>query len=369
MEKHKVLLLLHLPPPVHGSSMVGQFVKDSRVISGNFQTHFINILASKKVDESGKVNFRKLLDFAGTWFTLLLQLFRNKPKLCYFALTTTGVAFYRDILLVALLKLFQVKRIYHLHNKGVSNYQNHNAHRFFYNFIFKGADVILLSKYLYSDIQAFVPESKIHICPNGIPEESSQLTTQSPKTEAHSSTTKILFLSNLTESKGVFVLLEACSLLKKKGILFGCDFIGGEGDITAAQFEQRVEELKLSEQLNYLGEKYNEEKYKAYSTSDVFVHPTLEDCFPLVLLEAMQYSLPTLSTFEGGIASIVKDAHTGFLVQQYDVIALADKLEILLIKPELRQKMGKAGRAKFKKEFTLPVFEQTLNSILQKVIE
>ena len=50
----KILLIMHLPPPVHGSSMVGQYIKDSVVINNTFDTKFINLSTSKTVDEIGK---------------------------------------------------------------------------------------------------------------------------------------------------------------------------------------------------------------------------------------------------------------------------------------------------------------------------
>ena len=43
-KNNKILFLLHLPPPVHGSSMVGQLIRDSRLINGSFDTKYINLL-------------------------------------------------------------------------------------------------------------------------------------------------------------------------------------------------------------------------------------------------------------------------------------------------------------------------------------
>ena len=103
--------------------------------------------------------------------------------------------------------------------------------------------------------------------------------------------------------------------------------------------------------------------------SDIFVLPTYNDCFPLVLLEAMSFSLPIISTFEGGIPDIVNDELTGYLVQQRDSVALAEKIELLIQNPDLRKKMGIAGRKIFLQKFTLDKFENRLISILQPVIQ
>lgn len=65
-----------------------------------------------------------------------------------------------------------------------------------------------------------------------------------------------------------------------------------------------------------------------------------------------------------GIPGIVDDGKTGFLVPKHDVAVLADKILLLLSNPDLRCKMGKAGREKFEKEFTLEVFEKRMVEIL-----
>ena len=180
---------------------------------------------------------------------------------------------------------------------------------------------------------------------------------------------KILFLSNLIESKGVFLLLDACALLKEKQIPFECNFVGGEGDISYHQFYERVRKLDLTKQINYLGKKFGIDKNNIFSETDIFVFPSYYETFGLVNLEAMQHSKPVISTIEGGIPDIVADNFTGFLIQKNDVINLANKLEILIMNPDLRKKMGIAGRKKYDEEFTLKIFENRLTEILQQVIE
>lgn len=51
-----------------------------------------------------------------------------------------------------------------------------------------------------------------------------------------------------------------------------------------------------------------------------------------------------------------------------NVEALAEKLEILIKSPELRLKMGEAGRKKYEQEFTLNKFEERLKEILKKIV-
>ena len=118
-KKEDIYFLLHFPPPVHGSSLVGQYIRESLPINEAFRCRYTNLLASRVVNETGKVSLIKLFNFFRIWMKLIGELFSHKPDLCYMALTVTGTAFYRDVLLVGLLKLFGIRRVYHLHNKGV----------------------------------------------------------------------------------------------------------------------------------------------------------------------------------------------------------------------------------------------------------
>ena len=282
------------------------------------------------------------------------------------AIYAWGIAFYKDSLIVMLIKFFGVKLVYHFHNKGVSANQHKWLNDLLYQQVFINTEVLLLSKYLYPDIQKYVSKDCVHFCPNGIPEP--QLETRNLKSETQNSTVELLFLSNLTESKGVFILLQACKLLKEKKLSFHCTFVGGEGDITKGQFHQQVKEFELNDMVHYIGSKYGREKEAAFIRADIFAFPTYYECFPLVLLEAMLYSLPIISTFEGGIPDIVEDGITGFLIQQRDVETLAEKLEILIKDSALRHQMGVAARKIFEKKFTLNLFEKKLETILLSIL-
>lgn len=365
--KEKVLFILHMPPPVHGSSIVGKMIFDSILINTSFSCNYINMLVSRSLNETGRATSLKVFRFMLIWCVFLFRVVVKRPKLVYLALTVSGTAFFKDFILIAVLRFLRIKRVYHLHNKGVLKFQTKKRYRLLYSFVFKNADVILLSKHLYQDIASFVPISKIHICPNGITDEG----LAEPKNIQTNNIVNILFLSNLIDSKGVTVLLEACSLLKNRGLDFNCIFVGAEGNIDTFQFNEKVRALELTNNVTYAGRKYGADKRESFLNADIFVFPTFysNECFPLVLLEAMSYSLPVISTFEGGIPDIVEDSVTGFLVPQRDIYALADKIETLISNPQLRAKLGEAGRKKYESDFTQIKFEHHLQSIIEDVLK
>ncbi len=90
---------------------------------------------------------------------------------------------------------------------------------------------------------------------------------------------------------------------------------------------------------------------RLYQRSDVFVLPTLADCFSLVAMEAMSCGLPVVSTRLGGIPEIVADGETGFLLNPDDYPALARRLDQLVEDAGLRQRLGQAALEQARTQF------------------
>ena len=436
--KH-ILFITPLPPPVHGSAMVSQYIKDSELIRGEFDCDFVNLSTSRRMDEIGKGGAKKLLRFAGSFFLLFYKLLVHRYDLCYLAITCHGVGFLKDAPFVLLCKLFGRRIVIHQHNKGMSGCIDRWPYRWLIPYIYKHARVILLSWHLYPDIAQAVKREQVMICPNGIaaeqqvncddsqvnapcavnvalprlnaaeqqvnsdesqvkscvaavkgdgrevnqsqgddsPATALRLTSSSAAINrseaasltAHRSplTVNLLFLSNLIPSKGVYVLLDACKMLKDRGVAFQCNFVGGESkEMDRRVFEEAVKERGLEGHVLYHGPKYGEEKEHYWSMADVFVQPTYEDCFPLTIVEAMQHGKPVVSTDEGAVPDMVADGENGFVCRRKDAEELAQALERLLQDEALRHRMGAEGYRRYKEKFTLSCFEQRLAECLRR---
>ena len=363
LKDSSILFIMHMPPPVHGAAMMGKYIHDSKLVSETFDCHYINLTTAKNLQDIGKGGIGKLWKFVKLLFLIVKTLLAVKPQLVYVTPNACGGAFYKDFVVVQLIKAMGYKVVVHYHNKGVATRQDRWLDDKLYRRFFKGIKVILLAEALYADVEKYVKREDVFICPNGIPET---LTTE-PTAERHNPIPRLLFLSNLLESKGVFVLLDALKILKDKGHSFICDFVGGEtAEIDAARFEREVEQRGLNTIATYNGRKYGEEKYSYWRTADLFVFPTYypNECFPLVLLEAMQHGVPCISTREGGIADIIDEGKTGWIVEREDANALADRMATCLDKREETALLGKNGYEKYIQEFTLSQFEKRITNIL-----
>jgi glycosyltransferase involved in cell wall biosynthesis len=362
--KPKVLFVLHLPPPMHGAALVGSLIKSSDKINEQFQSEFINLSASNHLIEIGKFNFHKLYRIFKVQCSVLKKLIFNRYELCYITLTSSGLGFYKDVCIVALVKLFRIKIVYHFHNKGVSKQSKNILNDFLFSFVFKNTDTILLSDFLYYDIKQYVDHSNVRICHNGILGADR---IQERLEDVNSDVCKLLFLSNMMKEKGVIELLNASVELKKRGLNFECHFAGNWMDITEDFFQDFVLKNDLTNYVFAHGKVVGPEKIKLFNNSDIFVFPTYYDCFPLALLEAMDFSLPIISTFEGGIQDIVIDNYNGLLVNQKDTDALIEKISFLITQPELRIAMGNNGNKLFNEKFTIQNFEEKFSHIIMEL--
>ena len=361
--KPRILFILHLPPPIHGAAMMGKYIQESELINSSFDCFCINLATAGSLSDIGHVSLEKLLKYL-----LLLRYISHvvkeiRPELVYITPNAGGKAFFKDFIVVQMLKSMGCKIIAHYHNKGVSAYQSKWIYNFLYKRFFSNLKVILLAENLYKDIAKYVKREDVYICPNGIPSSCKE----EMEARRNNVIPHLLLLSNLLISKGVIVLLDALIILKEKEYTFVCQFIGGEtAEINAVQFFEEVNKRELSDLVTYVGRKVREEKEAFFRQADIFVFPTYYETFGLVNLEAMEYKLPVISTNEGGIPDIVKDGENGLICEKQNPVSLADCIAKLLDDEELRVKMGSAGHEKFCREFTLDKFENRMRDILNQ---
>jgi len=152
----------------------------------------------------------------------------------------------------------------------------------------------------------------------------------------------ILSVGQFIHRKGFDVLLKACTKIPKE---YGVYIVGGE---PTQEYLVLKKKLDLNN-VHFIGFRFKEELKKYYMASDLFVLPTREDIWGLVINEAMAYGLPVVTT-DNCIAGLelVKDYENGFIVPVEDETALANKINKILTDDDLRKKMAKNSLAKIK---------------------
>lgn len=361
-----ILFIMHMPPPVHGAAMMGQYIHDSKLVNDSFECRFINLAVAKELKDVGRFRIGKAFDYLRLLKKIREEVRCFRPDLVYVTPNTVGAPFYKDLLITQLVKSMGCKVVAHFHNKGVSTRQDRWLDDKLYRLAFRNQKSILLSERLFSDIQKYALREDVLIVPNGIP--SGEL---SIECKPQGGQFTILFLSNMIASKGVWTLLESLRILKSRNVRFHCEFVGGWKDVTEGEFRDRLFTYHLESCVRCLGPRYGQDKTDSLRRVDVLAFPTEYpgECFPLVLLEAMQQSCACIGTDEGGIPDIIDDGETGFIVPKGDPVAFADALQKLAEDRGLCAEMGRRGQRKFQEKFTLEVFERNIVDCLKNIIE
>ena len=156
MQKQRILFITPLPPPVHGSAMVSQYIKENKELQQGFNCDFVNLSTSRNIDEIGKKSIMKYVRFIGAYFITFWKLLTRRYAMCYLAITCHGMGFLKDAPFVLLCKLFGRKVIIHQHNKGMSSCVDKKPYSWLLPLVYKNTKVILLSCRLHRVVTAFM---------------------------------------------------------------------------------------------------------------------------------------------------------------------------------------------------------------------
>ena len=178
---------------------------------------------------------------------------------------------------------------------------------------------------------------------------------------------RILASGRLVEKKGLSYLIDACSLLRDRGIRFRCT-IGGSGELEA-DLRAQVCNLGLDPAVTITGQALQQERIVEFMhAGDVYALPCVwasdgdVDGLPQMLMEAMACGLPAISTRLVGIPDLIDDGVSGLLVEPNDPVALADALQ-RMCDPALRKRLAAAGRAAVADRFDL---NHSLEPLIQR---
>lgn len=141
-----------------------------------------------------------------------------------------------------------------------------------------------------------------------------------------------------------------------------CLVLVGEGPEREG-IERLVAERKLGTSVRLVGLRTDVARF--YRAADVFLLTSISEGIPLTVIEAMAAGLPVVGTAVGGMAEVVVDGETGFLVPSGNDAELAGRVVRLAAAPELGEQMGRAGRIRAQAQFS----EATMHARYQALYE
>lgn len=368
----KVLIAAQTPPPYGGMPIMIQRLLESD-LAGVRMVH-VRLAFSADANEIGRYSVAKILRLFTVVARIIYRRAVDGPRILYYVPAGPDrMPMIRDMFVLILTRWMFDKTIFHFHLAGISELYERipGWQKWLFRRAYFGADAsIQLSEFNPDDGRRL--EAKRHfVVANGIDDPCLEPAgVRAPAAVTSENPLRILFVAILYESKGLMVLVDACKKLAERGVPFQLEVMGNwQSEEYAARVQQRIEELGLGDRIRFLGRVIGDEKFASYRRADVFCFPTFFHCeaLPVVLLEATACGLPVVATRWRGIPSIVDDGETGFLVETHDPDAVADRLARLALSPELRERMGAAGRKKFVREFTVSRHLEAMRSVFLEV--
>ena len=168
---------------------------------------------------------------------------------------------------------------------------------------------------------------------------------------------EILAVGRLVEKKGFDVLIDACRILRERGVAFHCRIVGDGTE--RADLLSRIERMGLGDLVSLPGPLPHAALIGIFRQAALLAAPCVvandgdRDGLPTVLLEAMALGTPCVSTAVTGIPELVRDGDTGLCVQPQNPEALADALERLLADRPLQERLSTRARRLIEREFDI----------------
>ncbi len=176
-------------------------------------------------------------------------------------------------------------------------------------------------------------------------------------------------ITSLEERKAVEFLLLAVPIIKKQYADFKLIVIGEDRSRSKnylSEMKQIIKEEKIGEDVILAGAM--EDIPTAMNSLDIFALPTLWEGLARTILEAIACGKAVVATKTGGNPEQVQDGLNGLLVPTEDSTAMANAIVTLLKNDSQRNQMGRAGRIKAQKEFSIEKNIAAIESIYRKLL-
>jgi len=167
--------------------------------------------------------------------------------------------------------------------------------------------------------------------------------------------------------KGQLEFAEAAAKVLKetKNKILKFFIVGSRG----CDYEKRIQEIIRQEKLenNIFVIQELPSVFEYYLMSDAYVCNSYIESFPRVILEAMAFKLPIISTNVYGIAEQIEDQKDGLLIMAGDTHSLAKKMKFLASNPEKGKKLGDNARKKVEIEFSYEVMIDKYKKLIESI--
>ncbi len=170
------------------------------------------------------------------------------------------------------------------------------------------------------------------------------------------------FIGRLSIEKGVYTILKVFSILMKKDCSYTLTIVGN-GPLYS-DLVKYVEEKGMVNSVKILGQIDHDEVATILNDIKLLILPSLSEGLPNVLLEAMACGTPVLATPVGAICDVIQESKTGFLINSNSPEHIADRINAIINRPDLIEKVSDNAYAYVRENFTFEITSENFRKLL-----
>lgn len=341
---HVVVLAGPVPPPYTGQAIGTEVLLNSPIIRAEYALEHLSLsFEGASTVRRIALTIAVLLQFG--WLAL-----RRRPQLVHLMVSRSALGFVKDCVLVHVSRIAGARVIAHVRGGDLQTFYAECCpllRRVIKATYAKVACGIALGPSLRKQFAGLVRSDRVYTVLNCYKEP--PVVVQTPRSsESKNKCLRVLFLSNVLPSKGLFDALHGVAGAVRRGVPIRFVFAGqfmdhdpafrrlnhcGSEDPNAASlermFDRLVRELGLVSIVEKLGTVRGAEKWSLLQRSDILLLPVFNpwEGQPLTIIEAMRAGCAVISTDCGGIADLVEHNVTGRIVRPRCPSDISDGLE------------------------------------------
>ena len=342
--------VLMIGPSVNAKGGIATVVKN--YLHWNFHNK-VNIKYISTVSDGNII--KKIFESMISIPQIALYLSINKVDIVHIHMASRG-SYARKSRIVKLSKLFKKKVILHLHGAEFQVFYEKECSvkkQAAIRNTFNKVDKIIVLSEQWKEFIATLTTSEITTLYNSV-----------PLNEINSANggedILITFLGRLSERKGIYDLIEAAKelVIEFPNLKF---MLGGDGEIE--KVKNLLTQYSLNDNVKLLGWIEEDKKNSILRNTYIYILPSYNEGMPMSILEAMSYGIPVISTFAGGIPSVIKHNYNGLLVNAGDVKAIENSIRTLIKDKNKHESFKKNSYDTIKAKFSLEKHIDKLVSI------
>jgi glycosyltransferase involved in cell wall biosynthesis len=367
-----------LPPPYHGGSVFTEHVLRSP-LAERFELLHLDTSDRRPLSTIGRLDPTNVRLGLRHFVEAVRLMRRERPNILYVSLSQNRLGFLRDALFLLPARWLGIPSVVHINGGhfGAFYRTTDPAMRRLVRAVMRGVGrAVVVGERLRPMLDGLVPPARIVSVPNGIPDPMGNggadpaAALADARAAAGDAGQRVVFLSQLTETKGFLDLLEAAKVVAARRPAVRFELAGEFGSPADAAAAAAHGSGELADRVSFVGVVSGRAKADFLARADLFVLPSYYpfEGHPHVVLEAMAAGLPVVATDHAAIPETVLDGITGFIVPKRATDALADRMERVLADPELRGRLGREGRARFEAEYTLERWSDRMAAVFDGVL-